>query len=1232
MEDKIIINGIVLDNNDQDLINQAYIDQYGKLDYESPDFNNRMDALAKDYMGWKKGELDKSSSKLINSSWTDLKTQASPQYHNALMHLSGMPISSLNQPIEYTAPEVKVTAEKKKRFVGPVEEVDYSPQREFKFEPEIAEANKQEQYDPFTKYAGDFLVKTAGKVWQGIGSFLSDVGRAKAELQKNQESLEDYDVQEAVSKINKAEKGIFTKPAERVKQEFIKDVEQVPIIDEKTGSVSPKGFAQGITGIASTIAPYTIPVEGIGALTADIATSKLGRWGINLTSNFMNQFPKVFYLTKGESLEQADKMGLSEEDAHKFATANGLATTFAFSLPGSFLNLNPYKNTLSKFILNPKNLSTTRQMLNFGTGAAMSGTSGALATVGEKVAKDLYAENRIPMQGDLVTAKLPNNQVVKEKITGVFEDGTYKVGDLDVPFQAADIQLEPEEYLSKEAIKEYGKSFLSMAALHGLMDYKGAGRMFKNNNSYYTNTVADMASPKNFANSVTQISREINSGVVSPEQGRKAISLLNKIQPYVTDAMVSMENNPRFNKKYFGNYVFASAEREDLINKRNQAAKQMSTSLSEGEEVQVRDNNGKVVTSNATVESINEGPDGNIQFKVSGIDAPVSAENIIPVRNTEAADKMEAISNKINTVSRDIKKIQDGNAFRGRLVTSNEVVQKASDASPDGRLKPFQVRSMAEIPLGFFSEVANPLRFENDPIVKKHIKDIESGSLKVTGEETTMPIVLDENGNIIDGRKRVAQAIVEARRGRLGNVDNSFEVLRPITFAEAAKNVSDMHDSDPEVQRQYWDNMKVPGTPEAATQLGVEEIPVDMNIKQATSKVFQDTKTKIADNDEDVDATDVLDGNVEGAFIDEATNTTVTAAEKIKTFLEYYNTLPESEKVKALNDFVKTLNSTVDANGRKVYGKNPEFEAFKAAVDFLRKMGVPKEDLASALHNGLLPSYNDQGRVEGYINGALKIMERKGMLKDDVITFADIETKRQAEAKAAEEKKLREEKRNSNKEMKLNQFAERVASKGKLAFAKNKAEQDYYNRNKAEIDRRAEIVKEAKKQQAEKEARTEEGFEVVGQVEGKPIATVEVVEEVKPEEPQKETLVGANVLGKDATGAEVKGQVINEMANGDLIVKTDSGNVIIKSGDILEIGGKTAIIPDEITVATEEQPFEFESGMEEQTTETEAAKPEYTQKAKEAEFTRPENMKDVKDLFDQLRRLKLLESKGKDCL
>lgn len=1358
MEDKVIINGVVLDDNDQDLINSAYIDQYGKLDYENPEFNARMDNLAKDYMGWKKGELDRNASKLVNTSWTDLKTQASPQYHNALKHLAGMPISSLDERFQYKIdlPEVTVSTKRKKPFIGPQEE-----------EAPIGDTwddgsftRQQDEYKKskgVTTYLGDFLAKTGGKVWQGIGSLFSTVARAKAELQKNQESLEDYDPTEATEKVNVVEKEVFTKPGEKAKQIFIKDTEQVPVYDKKTGKISPEGFAQGASGLAAGIAPYLIPIRGIPALGAEIATGRLGKWGINFANNFAQQFPKVYFLTNGESLEQADKMGLTSEDAHNYAAANGLATTFAFSLPGSFLNANPYNRTLAKFLLNPKNLSTVSQIGNFALGTAASGASGVLANVGEKVAKNLYAQDRNPVKDEEVQVITDDKKIVNTKVLEQYNDGTYKVEGIEQPVPRGSIKALPEKYLSKEALQGYGESFLSMAALHGLMDYKSAGKIFKNSNTYYTNTVADMASPENFKNSIASIYSEFDAGLITKEQATKSISLLNKLQPYVADATVSAMNNPKFNKKYFGNYVFASAEREDLVKKRNEMAKDMSQTVSEGEDVKVLDQNGATIANNAKVESISQSPSGDIQFKVEGIPNPIGAENIIPVRNTEAADKMNEISKQINAVSRSIRQIQNGNAFKGRLVTSNEVVEKASEFSPDGRLRPFQVRAMADVPLGFFSENTNPLRFENDAVVKKHIKDIESGNLKLSDEEATMPIVVDEQGNIIDGKKRVAKAIVDARKGTLGNLDNPFEILRPVTFAEAANNISDLHDADPEVQRQKWDNMQVPSTEEAASALGMEELPVDLNLQQATSKLYSDTRQSIAEGTEDVTAEDVLDGNIEGTILDEATNTTQTAAEKVKAFMEYYNSLPESEKDKAIESFVRELNETTDANGRKVFGKNPEFEAFKASVEFLRRMGVPKEDLANALHNGLLPSYNDQGRVTGYINGALKIMEKKGLLNDDVTTFADIEAKRKAEEQEALDKKARGEKRDEAREMKLNQFAEKVASRGKLAFAKNKADQAYYERNKAEINRRAENVKKAKAQQAAKEKATAEGIEVVGQVKGKP--TAEPVEEVKPTEeennlkkwrewtkenpsygngiyefdvdenthvevnypegiikievntgkgyglgvykdvvekfpkkfdkekgmfntdevldkmdkraaelmfskktykydpatktiieeakpteevkpiveevkPTEEPLVGANVLGKDASGKEVVGQVINEMANGDVIVKTDDGNVIIKKEDITDIDGETAVIPDDPTNATEFDPYAFESGMDYEAEEETypGGKPEYTPKAKEAEFTREENMKDVKDLFDQLRNLGILESKGKDCL
>jgi hypothetical protein len=1245
MQDKIVINGVVLNDDDQDLINQAYIDQYGKLDYESPDFNDKMDALAKDYSSWKKGDLDEKASKLVNSSWTNLRAQTTPQYHNALKHLAGMPLSSLDEPYAYPLPEVKVTAEKKKPFIGPREEEGNAFTKAF--ETQVGadiDLNEKLGRSPFYQDVADAFAKGTGAVWQAIGSMFSDAKRFAVESRKFQEDYQDeegnliFDPEKETKKIAQTQREVFTKPGSEIKQTVIKDTEQVPWKDPKTGEVSVKGIRQGVSGLVGGLAPYLIPIGGeeiAAGKAANIAKGvlpKLSRFGAKAMENFVTQFPKVYNLTKGTSIEEADKMGLSDEDAQKFATSNGIMTTLAFSIPGAIFTKAPTQ-TMAKFILNPRNLSTASKLVEYGTGLASSASAGVLANVGERISKNEFAGNRIPQQNDVVTVVSESGKPIKEnvKVLGAYDDGTYQVEGISEPLTKENLQIQPESLLSQEALQSYGQSALTMMALHSFMDYKTTTNLFKNGNKQYTNTMVGLAQPLEINKSLEAIDNEIRSGAVTPEQGAKAKAVITKISPYVNDALIQSATNKKFNKKYIGNYVFASAERGDLINRRNELAKEVSSTLTPGESVTVRDGSNNVINNNATLTSVDVTPEGEIMATVEGVAQPVSIDNITPNRNSKAVDQMNILSQKIKDVNGKIKQITDGKAFKGRLVQSEEVVNAASDVSPNGRLRPSQEKVIANIPGGFYSDSANPFLFETQPLVKKELDRLRKGNAGPTPEQSTMPVIIDAEGNVIDGAKRVARAIYDFENNNLGTYGSEFEVLRPITLGEMAKNISDLSDADPETQRKAWDQTKIPTSPEAAADIGVEEIPEGFTLEDAARKIFGDTKEKTAASQDGITAEDVLDDNVYGDEFDPTTNTTISAKDKVKAFIEEYNNTPDANKEKKLQQFVDELNSTVDENGNKVFGKNPDLEALRTTVDFLRKMGVPKDQLANALHNSVAPSYQGKS-VRGMIEGFLKYLDKKGYIPEQVKTYADVEAKRKKEAEEAQQATERKDKKAQSREIKLNQFAERVASNGRLAFAKNKADQAFYERNKEEINRRAENVKLAKKQQAEKEARTEEGFQVVGQVEGKPTAQAEPTAEAKPKEIEKETIVGANVLGKDATGAEVVGEVINEMANGDVIVRTEEGNVVVKAEDIIDIGGKTAVIPEVLTEATEFDPFAFESEEEYTPTEEEGTKFEHTQKSKEAEFTREENREDVKDLFDQLRKLGLLESKGKDCL
>jgi hypothetical protein len=346
-------------------------------------------------------------------------------------------------------------------------------------------------------------------------------------------------------------------------------------------------------------------------------------------------------------------------------------------------------------------------------------------------------------------------------------------------------------------------------------------------------------------------------------------------------------------------------------------------------------------------------------------------EDLVNERNKQTnPDAINDFNNKIDKSLENLNSLQNGTNFKGTLAKPEEIIDMVAKHTPEGRLNDTQVFRMAN-EYGFKQNEVDPNNFKDDPTVQEYIAQFRDGTLVPEENTSGMPIVLDGNGGIIDGKKRIAKRLFDAEQTQ--TQPQKLEVLRPISESELADGISDLNAVNPMKQAEYARAKEVEFLPSMAQETlkttgevsGVEapESGRKLNIGEAVSKVYHTAKEKSLESKAPITEQDVLDNTLTGEIDGES------ATEAVKNFLSEYDAAPEDKRSGLLKAFVDKVNKSKDAI------RNPNVTAFRAAIEFALKAGIPKENLAKTLEGAL-------GVKQQYIDGYMKVLDQKGLIPE----------------------------------------------------------------------------------------------------------------------------------------------------------------------------------------------------------------------------------------------------------
>lgn len=1106
---------VVITPEEQQKIKKGYEQLYGKIN-NSPEGQEKLLNFVDQYVSYKKQIFDQEADKNLVKGIKDFKHLYSPEFNNAVKYKANIPISSFTQPIKEEPTVSQQTADFNKKALAASKEDNSSLWGTIKdafqmsYGPEMMKTLEKENPSFFdytakatgytAKYLADFMNKTIGGLWKGTGGVLNLLNQGNVNpliRESNQKLINQY----------------FIKPGQEVSELAVKEKEQQPISElYKQGNVEP--LLQGISELgsfmagASLMGGNTAQKLSTEAMTGALGTklSKLpgvaGKYMPGFASRFVGQLPGMAPIIAGDAQAQGLKLGLSGDALDKYTAAKTATTLAAFSVfPTNMLTKKFSSDAITKYILNPKNEGVVSQLVKVGLEGTGSAASGVLANVGERFVGNQFTD----------------------------ETGQPR-----------------QDYFSQEALESYGKSAATMFILHAIPALKEtAGTIVNGANPAYTDAISKMAA--NSGETFAKLDKEVEMGIVTKEDADKAKGLLLKIKPYVYNAY----GNKNVAKGAQGVLAFKEAELEDLIQERNRISQRLNKNLKPGDNVRIYDQFGKVVANSAEIIDVNVDPNNpeNVVVTTTYGKESIPARQVVKNEASEAARQMVEINKKIQTTKDATTQLKNGKFIKGRLINANQLTDMANSSTTNGRLSPFQVRMMSA-ESGFYNDNVNPLNYSKDARVQNYIQQIKDGKLVLTPGETDMPIVIGENGQVIDGAKRIAQAIVDSE-GPLGQYDNSIEVLRPITEQELAKNISDISELDPEFIRRKWEAHEVAKNPTMEGQLEFGEGQESMSFQDAVMQIYQKTLDEAAGKDNDLTDEDIIDGNFVGEEEDENGMTTTTAKDIHEEFADKYNEAKsEDEKKKILEEYKAKLNKR-DAKGNRIYNVDPRVTAMRTVIKFAEQYGIPKEELVEAISTGLMPSAPDGVReaVAGYI----KWMDRRGMLgkvasKD---MFGNVEAKRVEEEKRIAREAINKARKEGQIVNKRERFAKEVADKIK-ALIKKRNELPLRSQERAEVDAQIEAIKnEPFKGNKEKTAYYNANRDILDPM----VEEALKVEEKAKEEGKKEPEVTTEVTTEE-TPTETKTEVTTETKPTEVL---EPGFTEIKDGEHIYGKGWTGI-------------------------------------------------------------------------
>ena len=377
---------------------------------------------------------------------------------------------------------------------------------------------------------------------------------------------------------------------------------------------------------------------------------------------------------------------------------------------------------------------------------------------------------------------------------------------------------------------------------------------------------------------------------------------------------------------------------------------------------------------------------GLYAFNMAKMEDLVNKRNTIDPANV---DEIAKVTNEIDKTKYAIDQLLNNKYTRGRLISPVEVIKMGDENTP-GRLKPLQVMQMADN-FGFKSDFVDPTLYKDDPEVQAHLEQLRTGQVAPLPENTN-PIVVNGDGRIIDGKKRVAQALYDIEKGTYKLKDasgNKLEVMRPLSSSEIGDNIYDLSLLSPTKRTGlFFKSKKLALSPEDKKTYGLKEeegsdgIPIGEAINQVYHNARQEALDK-ALGEEKITRENVLGEEITGQIDGQK------AEDVVKDLLANTAHMEDDARNSAIDNFVNKVNEQKTAN------VNPNINAFVKTAEFMRRAGVREDDLSLALAESLGV---DQRYTEGYLKKLRKDGKLTSVNTEELFTPTDVKI---AKAKAA---------------------------------------------------------------------------------------------------------------------------------------------------------------------------------------------------------------------------------------
>lgn len=313
-----------------------------------------------------------------------------------------------------------------------------------------------------------------------------------------------------------------------------------------------------------------------------------------------------------------------------------------------------------------------------------------------------------------------------------------------------------------ESIKENGKKALIDAGAGLVMGLMARGK-YKQSEMQLNGIAEAFRNPEQLS---LDVQKEVANGRLSKEQAKTFQDFLTTIEPqYLKTLNETTDINGVQSPKYTPQTAVKIAIEKTKIQQATEALKNLNASV-EKKTIYETDKNGNIVE-----KTVYRHKDGKLY----------------ETEETATKGRRASLLRAKSTAEERARRFEAGYNIENKLVSGWEMADLVDANSLNGKAKEGQREAiMANAP--YEAVEVNVNDFAKQPEIAELVSQIESGKLDVTNveENNIAPPTIDAEGNVIDGKKIVAKAIVESAFERGGG---KITFMKPITneaYTEAA--------------------------------------------------------------------------------------------------------------------------------------------------------------------------------------------------------------------------------------------------------------------------------------------------------------------------------------------------------------------------------------------------------------------------------------------------------------